>query len=188
MTRYALLSLAILFGINAYGQVVIGVEETGGDSRERVLTVARSLIGTQERTGNNDGETVDRILASVGLEGTGAPYCAAFMRYCYDRAGLRLVGPRSALAAVWVRDPSWTLARGGALPRPGDAWGIWFASKNRIAHTGMVEQWGKTVVTTIEANTSPEAVAGSAADRNGDGVWRKKRLKNQIYSVRNWID
>lgn len=74
------------------------------------------------------------------------------------------------------------------MPRPGDAWGIYFPSKGRVAHTGMVEQWGNKVVTTIEANTSPEAVAGSAADRNGDGVWRKKRLKNQLFSARDWLD
>jgi hypothetical protein len=70
----------------------------------------------------------------------------------------------------------------------GDPWGIWFQSKGRIAHTGLVAQWGKSVVVTIEANTSPDAIAGSAADRNGDGVWSKRRLIKQIYSVRDWLD
>ncbi len=186
--KYVLLSLAILFGGISHGQVVIGVEASSLGARDRVLAVARGLIGTQEKTGHNDGPVIDRILASTGLEGTGAPYCAAFNRFCYDTAGFRLVGPRSALAAVWVSNPSWTLARGGAMPKPGDAWGIYFPSKGRVAHTGLVAQWGEKVVTTIEANTSPEAVAGSAADRNGDGIWSKRRLIRQIYAVRNWLD
>lgn len=40
---------------------------------------------------------------------------------------------------------------------------------------------------TIEGNTSPDAAAGSEADRNGEGIWRKRRLTRQIYSVRDWI-
>lgn len=167
--------------------LLLSLEFAIAGPREDLIRLAISDIGKTEKTGNNDGEFIDSVLASVGLEGTGAPYCAAWLRKIYDQAGLRLVGPRSALAAVWVRDPSWTLARGGAMPRPGDAWGIYFPSKGRVAHTGMVEQWGNKVVTTIEANTSPEAVAGSAADRNGDGVWRKKRLKNQLFSARDWF-
>jgi hypothetical protein len=184
--KYVLLTIALLFGSDSYGQVVIGVEETGLAARDRVLAVARASIGQTEKTGNNDGVFVDRVLASVGLEGSGAPYCAAFVRYCYDRAGLRLVGPRSALAAEWVRNPSWTLARGGKQPLPGDPWGIYFPSKGRVAHTGLVEQWGERVVTTIEANTSPSATTGD--QRNGDGFWRKKRLRNQLFSAKDWIN
>ncbi|TSA40723.1 MAG: CHAP domain-containing protein [Verrucomicrobiales bacterium] len=186
MIRNALFALFLLFGSNSHGQIIVGVEETSVGARDRVLAVARASIGKTEKTGNNDGVFVDSVLASVGLEGTGAPYCAAFMRYCYDVAGLRLVGPRSALAAVWVSNPSWTLARGGSMPLPGDAWGIYFPSKGRVAHTGMVEQWGDKVVTTIEANTSPSATTGD--QRNGDGCWRKKRLKNQLFSARNWMN
>ena len=160
----------------------------GPNDREAVLTAARSLIGTQEATGHNDGAIVDRVLASVGLEKTGAPYCAAFVRWSFDAAGFRATGPRSALAAAWVAYPSWTRARGGIPPLPGDVWGIWFPSKGRVAHTGFVERWGDAVVVTIEANTSPDAAAGSEADRNGDGIWRKRRLKSQIYAVRNWLN
>lgn len=156
--------------------------------REAVLAVARSLIGTQEATGRNDGAAIDRVLASVGLEGTRAPYCAAFNRYCYDRAGFQAAGPRSAMASAWVAVPTWTRAQGGMTPRPGDAWGIYFPSKKRVAHTGLVERWSETVVVTIEANTSPDAAPGSEADRNGDGIWRKRRLRSQIYAVRSWLN
>ena len=178
----------LAFAVLCHGQTGGGDPQAGAGARGRVLAVATSLVGTTEATGNNDGAGIDRILASVGLEGTGAPYCAAFVRYCYDRAGLRGFGPRSALASAWVQAPTWTAARGGRTPLPGDVWGIWFPSKNRVAHTGIVRSWGAQVMVTIEANTSPDAAAGSVADRNGDGVWSKRRLTRQIYAVRNWLD
>ena len=184
----ALLLAILLTPLVCHGQHIVGVETQGPGARDRILSVAAGLIGTTEATGRNDGRRIDAILASVGLEGSGAPYCAAFKRWVYDAANLRAVGPRSALASKWVQAPTWTIARGGIPPLPGDTWGIWFASKNRVAHTGIVRSWGKTVVVTIEANTSPDAVPGSAADRNGDGVWSKRRLIRQIYASRNWLD
>ena len=183
------LLLAILFApLVCSGQLVVGVEAQGAGARDRIITVAKSLIGTQEKTGHNDGKAIDRILASVGLEGTGAPYCAAFNRFVYDESNLRKAGPRSALASAWVQAPTWTTKDGGRTPLSGDAWGIYFPSKGRVAHTGLVWVWGNSTVKTIEANTSPEATAGSAADRNGDGIWSKVRLKRQIFSARNWLD
>jgi hypothetical protein len=186
MTRAFLLA-AILAPLVCHGQLVVGVEAPRAGARDRILSAAKSLVGTTEATGNNDGAAIDRILASVGLEGTGAPYCAAYNRWVYDAADLRAFGPRSALAASWVQAATWTRAGGGRTPLSGDTWGIYFPSKKRVAHTGIVWVWGSTTVRTLEANTSPEAVAGSAADRNGDGVWSKYRLKNQIYASRNWL-
>jgi len=164
-----------------------GDPAAGAGARERVLAAAVRLVGTTEATGRNDGDAIDRILGSVGLAGTGNPYCAAYNRYCYDLAGLRGVGPRSAWSPDWVQAPTWTRAAGGAVPLPADAWGIYFPSKGRVAHTGLVRRWGQSVVVTLEGNTSPEAGSGTEADRNGDGVWCKRRLVRQIYSVRDWI-
>ena len=158
-----------------------------GSDRNEILDTARSLIGTTEATGNNDGPAVDAILSSVGLEGTGAPWCAAFNRRVYDLAGFRDEAPRSALAADWVRNPTWKRGT-GQPPLPGDPWGIYFPSKGRVAHTGLVEKWGDSVVVTIEGNTAPQAIPGSPQDRDGDGVWRKRRIKTQIYAVQNWLN
>jgi hypothetical protein len=46
--------------------------------REDVMGVARSLIGTTEETGRNDGPVIEAILASTGNR-KGDPYCAAFV-------------------------------------------------------------------------------------------------------------
>ena len=181
----ALLLAILLAPLVCHGQFVVGVTETDAGARDRILATAKSQIGVTEKTGNNDGADIDKYLRTTGLEGSGAPYCAAFVRWVYDASNLRTFGPRSALAASWVQAPTWTIQRGGRTPLPGDAWGIYFPSKKRVAHTGIVWGWGTKTVRTIEANTSPDAAAGSAADRAGDGVWSKYRLINQLWSVRN---
>lgn len=155
--------------------------------RDRVLAEASALVGTTEATGRNDGPMIEAILKSAGAS-KGDPYCAAFNYWCYLRAGLAARVPRSAWSPDWVRAATWTRAKGGRTPMPGDSFGIYFASKGRVAHTGLVEEWGDRSVRTLEGNTAPEAVAGSAADRDGGGIYRKRRLVSQIYAVRNWLD
>lgn len=155
--------------------------------RERVLGVATALIGTTEATGKNDGPIIEAILASTGNR-KGDPYCAAFNFYCFQQAGLSKLVPRSAWSPDWVKAPTWTLAEGGRTPQPADAFGIYFPSKKRVAHTGLVKKWSAPTVLTVEGNTSPEAASGSAADRDGGGVWSKRRLVRQVHSVRDWIE
>lgn len=185
--KHALLIALLAAQAVLHGQFIIGVEETSETKRDRVLAVAISLIGTTEATGRNDGVAIERILTSAGAS-KGDPYCAAFNYYCYFRAGLSSLVPRSAWSPDWVRKPTWTLKNGGSLPRPADAWGIYFPSKGRVAHTGLIRSWRGSSVITVEANTSPDATVGSAKDRDGEGIYSKRRLTSQIYSVRNWID
>lgn len=163
-----------------------GASEAGVGARKRVLSTAVSLIGTSEATGKNDGPIVEAILASTG-NSKGDPYCAAFCYWCYMKAGLGGIVPRSAWSPDWVARPTWTRDGGGATPKPGDPFGIYFASKGRVAHVGLIRQWSRQSLVTIEANTSPEAAPGSAADRDGGGIWSKRRLIRQIYAARNWL-
>lgn len=178
--------LALLFtAVLCHGDSGSGTSQAGQGARERVLSIAVSLIGTTEATGRNDGPIIEAILKSAGAS-KGDPYCAAFNFWCYQQAGLAHLVPRSAWSPDWVRNPTWTLANGGKTPLPADAFGIYFASKGRVAHTGLIRQWGKSVVVTVEANTSPQTATGEA-DRNGDGIWSKRRLRSQIYAVKSWL-
>lgn len=154
--------------------------------RQRVLRVAEGLIGSKEATGKNDGPVIEAVLASTGNR-KGDPYCAAFNYYCYREAGLAKLVPRSAWSPDWAAEPTWTLAEGGRTPKPADSFGIYFPSKKRVAHTGLVKSWTPPTVLTVEGNTSPEATAGSAADRDGGGIWSKRRLVRQIYATRDWV-
>lgn len=156
-------------------------------SRDSVVSVAQSALGWREKTGNNDGENIDRILASVGLAGTRSPYCAAFCVFCYQEAGVGSKIPHSAWSPDMVKNPTWFRGRGD-IPRPADVFGIWFPSKGRVAHAGLIEKWGNGgAAVTIEGNTSPQADSGSEADRDGEGVCRRWRLTSTIYAVKSYL-
>ncbi len=155
--------------------------------RERVLTVARSLVGQTEKGGANRSEVIDAMNRLTGVP-LGSPYCASFNAWCYTHGEAPPGWPKSAWSPDWVRSPTWRVASGGVTPEPGDAFGVWFSSKGRVAHTGLIESWGEASAVTLEANTSPSAEFGANADRDGDGIWRKRRLRRQIHSARRWLD
>lgn len=159
------------------------------DARSRVLAAADAMTGWHEATGRNDGRNIDAILSAVGMEGTRAPYCAAFVVKAGDDALTRALNPypRSAWSPDMVPRPTWTRARGGPEPRPGDTFGIYFPAKKRVAHTGLVRRNLGNVIETVEGNTSADAAPGSAADRDGGGVYRKRRLRRQIHATQDHL-
>lgn len=166
------------------------VAPSADSRRDKIIAIARGCVGWKEATGNNDGPKIDDILSSCGLKGTRQPYCAAFIRFVYDRAGLS-VGPKKGDAAWspnWVAGATWTKAKGGEAPLPGDAFGIYFKNKGRVAHCGIILEWHATHCLTIEGNTSADAAIGTEADREGQGVFIRRRDRSEIYAVRNWLD
>lgn len=149
--------------------------------RDDVLTTAANEVGVLE-VGNNRGARVEEYLAVTGLGG-GNPWCAAFVAWVYDSNGVAI--PRSA---AW--SPSWFPSAKTVHTRgvnefnytAGDVFGIWYQSKKRVAHVGLIVGDDGDFVKTIEGNTNDEG------SREGNGVWRRKRLKRQVYQVANWID
>ena len=67
------------------------------------------------------------------------------------------------------------------VPTTGDVFGLYFPEKRRIAHTGFIDQWDGTWLISVEGNTN---VSGS---REGDGVYRKRRLVRSVYKVARYI-
>lgn len=67
-------------------------------------------------------------------------------------------------------------------PQAGDVFGLFFPEKKRIAHTGFIDQWDGTWLITVEGNTN---LSGS---REGDGVYRKRRLVRSIYKVARYVE
>lgn len=165
------------------------VADIGDSVRRLVLACAQACVGWSEKTGHNDGTEIDRILDSVGLKGTQNPYCAAFNYFCFKQAGYANLVPKSAWSPDWVAGATWTLARGGLTPLPGSAFGLFFKSQGRIAHTGLIVEWNarEGYAITIEGNTGAASAVGSDADREGQGVFKKKRRIADIHSVRDWI-
>ena len=143
------------------------------------LDTALAYVGTVERGGNNRGARVERFLRSVGL-GPGHPWCAAYVSYVLDAAGVR--APlnerrrviRSGLAARFItaRSIRASEALRGVKPVPPGAVVIWRKGNGPYGHAGFVVDWDGASGETVEGNTS-SGRAGS--QRDGDGVWRRQR-------------
>jgi hypothetical protein len=147
-----------------------------------VIDTYRKEIGVRELTGHNDGVRVETYLASCHLK-KGNPWCAAFITWTYKTAGIKAVV--SGYAPNWFQGKNIVYMRGSkknTSPVPADVFGIYFPSKKRIAHVGFIDEWKSgSVAITVEGNTN------EAGSREGDGVYRKRRLKSQIYKISRWI-
>jgi hypothetical protein len=140
--------------------------------KNAIIAIAQSQIGVREATGKNDGLNVAQYLAYT-REQKGAPWCAAFVSWVFGRAGFGQ--PKTA----W--SPSlFPLQKRTTDIQPATVFGIYFPALQRIAHCGFVERLDGHWIITIEGNTN---VAGS---REGDGVYRKRRLVNTIRYFADW--
>lgn len=151
----------------------------------KVNTVAEiytSQLGVRELSGRNDGKQVEMYLKSANLS-KGQPWCAAFITWTFKEAGVKAVV--SGYSPSWFPNKNVVYIKGGdnnKSPQQSDVFGIYFPSKKRIAHVGFIDQWSEGNFTiTVEGNTN------EAGSREGDGVYRKRRLKNQIYKISRWI-
>lgn len=164
-------------------------------SERRIALLATDLAvanaGVQE-VGENRGKAVEAYQASCKPAlPPGSPWCAAHVRFRMKQAATQLgitydeTYPRSG----WCPDYSrWHKSEGLWLPvqhiidgtttkrpRRGDVALFYFSQLSRIAHIGIVtkvEEWG---VYTIEGNTSPEPSDELSVERDGDGLYVKKR-------------
>jgi hypothetical protein len=79
--------------------------------RNEVRRIYTSELGVREKTGHNDGPRVEQYLRAAGLK-KGAPWCAAFVCWVFDRAGI--ANPHSGWAPdlfpkskqIWQRSGS----------------------------------------------------------------------------------
>jgi hypothetical protein len=152
-------------------------------AQDRLAAIYTAEIGVRELTGNNDGKRVEEYLRSCGL-GKGYAWCAAFVNWCHVQAGV--VGAGSAWSPDWFPDKNTIYTRGNSgnkTPSKTDVLGLYYPEKKRIAHVGFIDEWGDgaNYCITVEGNTNGEG------SREGDGVYRKRRLKSQIYKVSRWI-
>ena len=149
---------------------------------DRVAEIFRAEIGVRELTGKNDGPRVEEYLASVEL-GKGYAWCAAFVTWTFKQAEID--------AAVSAWSPSWFPQKNviythgshtNRTPGTADVFGIYFQNLGRIAHVGFIDDWENgDFCITVEGNTNDEGPC------DGDGVYRKRRLKSQIYKISRWI-
>lgn len=142
--------------------------------RQCVVDTYSSQIGVREATGHNDGTDVEKYLATINL-GPGYAWCAAFVNWTLCECGVKT--NNSGWSPAWFPESKLTTD-----PRQGDVFGIYFPSKKRIAHVGFIDKVEGNKVYTVEGNTN------TAGSREGDGVYRKVRMRSQIYKVSRWIN
>lgn len=172
---YLLYSVCII----AYG---FNSTPVNAQARAQVTRIYNSEIGVREKTGHNDGARVETYLRYCGL-GKGNPWCASFVCWSYGQANVK--NPKSgycpdlfaAKYVIYRRTAKHSMSK----PQPGDVWGLYFPEKKRVAHVGFVDDWQDKYVITVEGNTN------EAGSREGDGVYRKRRLINSIYTVARYI-
>jgi len=149
--------------------------------REKVIQTAESQLYVREKTGKNDGREVERYLRNVGL-GKGYAWCAAFMAWCHDENGVP--NAQSAYSPDWFRSnivyESHIKQIVPFQAQNGQVFGLYFETKRRVAHVGMITGETKFSYETIEGNTNGNG------DREGDGVYRKIRNKRSIYVIADY--
>ena len=155
-------------------QVVISKEEL----RENVALTYSAQIGVMETSANWSVE-IKEYLKVTGINFS-APWCAALVSYCYTVNGVD--NPRSA----WSPDyfPKTKLINiQTTIPKRADVFGVYYHNLGRIAHVGFIDQWPRDgdYFISVEGNTNDNG------SREGNGVYKKRRLKRGAYRVSRWI-
>lgn len=159
--------------------------------RELLLEEARRYLGTREEPkGSNRGTHIDYWLRTVGSP-LGSPWCAAAV-WCWGlqatgraRWPVRMSGRVQDIVDVAIANQTFTTD--ATLAVPGDLVVFYYPSLKRYGHIAVLEHAiTDRRVKSLDGNTAPDAAAGSAADREGYGVFRKNRPLNDRVGLIRW--
>ncbi|WP_242696003.1 peptidoglycan-binding protein [Desertivirga brevis] len=155
-------------------------EQKAVRGRKDLRAIYTAEIGVKEKSGKNDGVRVEEYLAYAGLK-RGSPWCASFVCWALGKAGIP--NPRSGYSPSLFPKSKQIWIRGSPFPKKlliGDVFGLYFPEKGRIAHVGFVDRIQSNMLISVEGNTN------EAGSREGDGVFRKRRLLSSIYCISRW--
>lgn len=140
--------------------------------------------GVCEASGKNDGIPHSRYFpeGQANREGLFPPWCAAFVRWCYDQAGTPLPGNRWRLPGVAYMETELESAGARlATPEAGAVITFWTRMGSDKArggrHVGIVEKVHAGRITTIEGNSGDRVGRRTynASDRSIAGFFRWPR-------------
>lgn len=185
--RYFLAGILICHSFNCLSQPY-------SDCRAAVIENYKSQIHVREKTGNNDGEDVEKYLKTVGL-GKGYAWCAAFVKWCLTH------GVYNSDAEKYINGMALSLHRKEKIiyfkgvfteePQHADVFNLWYNSLGRIGHTGFYHGWAdkkKGNYYSYEGNATGKGARESEGGTPGQGVWRLIiRNINNTYSITKWI-
>lgn len=140
-----------------------------------MIAVEQGQVGYHEgRDKNGTWNNVQKYSPAVAslTWSQGQPWCATFQSWCAQTAGLGGYYPCTASTNTGA---AWFKSRNQWSEYPAIGAQVFFGSNGHMVHTGFVYNYDATYVYTIEGNTNTN---GSA---EGDGVYRKKRLRRDPY-------
>ncbi len=154
--------------------------------REKLITIARSKVGVTE-SGRNTGPEILKFQRATNLEGTGWPYCAAFVCWCVRE----WIKDGDVRAALGLKDEA---AAEKWRPKTAAAFGfhewaedhgllVFDDSPKHILHTGDIMTFDMShiaIVATDDDNgiTTIEGNTGATGGRDGEGVFEKHRQRS----------
>ncbi len=165
-----------------YDTVFIKVPARGGTQTPFIDTL-KSFIGLKELTGNNDHPLIDKFFdETCGLRNS--PWCASSIGYALKVNGHEIPSELQCYSPSYFPKERITWRRGDKTElQAGDVFGIYFPSKGRIAHMGVIygEKRNSWVIT-LEGNTT------DSGGREGNAFHMRRRHKSQIYVAANWTN
>lgn len=131
--------------------------------RERIIHMALSLVGKNPRS---------RCKWECSSPG--------FVTHCGRMAFDPDPSPYPERPVDSLRSPTWQQGLKGATPRPADVFGVYMAASNRVGRFGLIYEWppSSPYCLTIE-----ETAPVDSSSR----VVMKRRMKSDIFSVKDWI-
>ena len=179
-TKVVLLGICLLF-IGAYTLHASTVERSPQEKqilRDKVAVTYTAQIGVME-VSTNWSPKIQEYLKTTNVT-VSAPWCAALVSYCYTVNGID--NPRSAWSPSYF-PVSKLINVKTTLPQRADLFGVWYNNMNRIAHVGFIDQWPRDgdYFISVEGNTNDNG------SREGNGVYKKRRLKRAASKVSRWI-
>lgn len=158
-----------------------GARAETNETRNKLIQLLDTQTGVRE-TSPNRGIEVDAYLLSVGTRPP-APWCGAFVGYNLTKLGI--TNPNSAWSPNYAqpKDIIWTYPRPTTKPLPGDVVTFYFQSLGRVGHVGFYLKTDPDgYFITIEGNTG-----AGILNREGDGVYKRKRSQYQIHAISRYI-
>jgi hypothetical protein len=137
---------------------------------DKVVNIAKSQVGYHEGRSNGHWNNKEKYAEAMPdlkwVSDQGQPWCAVFVSWVAEQAGVKDKYPRTAstdVGARWFKNAKqWS--EYPAVPAQ-----VFLGTNGDMYHTGIVYDFDATYIYTIEGNTNTD---GSA---EGDGVYLKKR-------------
>jgi peptidoglycan hydrolase-like protein with peptidoglycan-binding domain len=179
---------AALFGAESVG----ATKPAAGDTRGRVLAIARSQIGVCEiPVGSNRGPQVDAYHRAAGLDPNSGdhPWCVSFVQWVfrqafdnsplYPTAGVHALWKQRKIGSTAIVEPDRANAR---TVRPGMVFAL--DTGGGKGHAGIVEDvdGARGTLLTLEGNTN------NGGSREGYGVFRRRSRKIAMPRLLGYID